>query len=160
MGMAESNEGGARVRMPPPLVFVMTIGLGVGLRYLVAPPPLPFARVVHFVVGAVLAVIALWLGGSAFGLFKRSGQDPAPWKPSPSLVLQGPYRFSRNPMYVSMMLLQIAIGLFLGNLWVVLLAAASLMVVHYCAVLPEEAYLAEKFGEPYRRYKSSVRRYL
>jgi protein-S-isoprenylcysteine O-methyltransferase Ste14 len=160
MATAESKQGGARVRIPPPLVFVVLIGAGIGLRYLVAPPPLPGSRTVQLVVGALLVVAALGLGGTAFGLFKRSGQDPAPWKPAPSLVLEGVYRYTRNPMYVGMAMLQIGVGLMLGNLWVMLLAAVSLVVVHYSAVLPEEAYLDEKFGEPYRQYRKSVRRYL
>ncbi|MGZ3442819.1 MAG: methyltransferase family protein, partial [Polyangia bacterium] len=156
----ESKQGGARVRFPPPLVFVALIAIGVGLRYVVLPPPLPLGRMTLVVVGAILAAGALLLGGSAFGLFKKSGQNPKPWTPAPSLVLQGVYRFTRNPMYVSMALLQIAIGLMLANLWVIVLAAVSLLVVHYIAVLPEEAYLDEKFGESYRQYKKSVRRYL
>ena len=160
MDEATSKHGGARVRVPPPLVFLASIGVGVGLRYVVAPPPLPFARVMHVIVGALLFVVGLALGMPAFGLFKRSGQDPAPWKPSPSLVLQGPYRYTRNPMYIGMTLIQIAIGFFAANLWVVLLAAASLIVVHYTAVLPEERYLREKFGDDYERFKKRVRRYL
>ncbi|MGZ3442633.1 MAG: methyltransferase family protein [Polyangia bacterium] len=161
MATAESKQGGARVRIPPPLVFVALIGAGVGLRYLVvAPPPLPGGRTAQLAVGALLVVAALALGGTAFGLFKRSGQDPTPWKPAPSLLVEGIYRYTRNPMYVSMAMLQIGVGLMLGNLWVILLAAVSLLVVHYSAVLPEEAYLDEKFGEPYRQYKKSVRRYL
>ena len=160
MGTAESKEGGARVRIPPPLVFVASIGAGVGLRYAVAPPLLPLGRTVQLIVGGVIAVAAIALGGSAFGLFKKSGQDPKPWTPAPELLLAGPYRFTRNPMYVSMAMLQIAIGTMLGNLWVVLGAALSLLVVHYSAVLPEEAYLDEKFGELYRQLKKKVRRYL
>ncbi len=157
---ATDPRGGARVRLPPPLVFLLLIGAGVGVRDLVVPPPLPGSRAVQFAVGGALVALALAIGGSAFGLFKKSGQDPAPWKPSPSLVLTGPYRFTRNPMYVGMALLQVGVGLMLGNLWVVLLAVASLLVVHYSAVLPEEAYLDEKFGEPYRQYRATVRRYL
>ncbi len=160
MGTAENKQGGARVRIPPPLVFVALIGAGVGLRYVVVPPPLLFARTVQIAVGALFVVAAVALGGSAFGLFKRSGQDPAPWKPVPSLVLEGVYRFTRNPMYVGMAMLQIGVGCIVGNLWVVVGAALSLLIVHYGAVLPEEAYLDERFGEPYLQYKKSVRRYL
>lgn len=160
MADAQSTERGARVRFPPPLVFVLSIGAGVALRYVVAPPPLPFARVVQLAVGAVVAIAALALGGSAFGLFKKSGQNPRPWTPKTTLVAQGPYRFTRNPMYVSMMGLQVAIGLLAGNLWIVVLAALSLVVVHYIAVLPEEAYLDATFGDSYRDFKRKVRRYL
>ena len=160
MATAESKQGGARVRIPPPLVFVASIGLGVALHYGVTRLHAPFGRLAQLVLSAILALGAVGLVASAFGLFKRSGQDPAPWKPSPSLVLHGPYRFTRNPMYVGMSMLQASVGLALDDLWIVLLVALSLVVVHFTAVLPEEAYLDEKFGEPYRRYKATVRRYL
>lgn len=160
MATATDPRGGARVKLPPPLVFLALIAAGVGLRYLAAPPPLPGSRGVQFAVGGALVGLALAIGGSAFRLFRRSGQDPAPWKPSPSLVLQGAYRFTRNPMYVSMVLIQIGLGVILDNLWVVVGAAFALVVVHYTAVLREEAYLEEKFGDDYRQFKKKVRRYL
>ena len=157
---ATDPRGGARVRLPPPLLLLAVIGAGVGLRYVVPPPPLPGGRAVQFAVGGALIALALAIGGSAFGLFKKSGQDPVPWKPSPSLVVQGAYRFTRNPMYVGMTLILIGIGLVLDDLWLVIGAALFLVVVHDTAVLPEEAYLDEKFGDDYRAYKKKVRRYL
>jgi protein-S-isoprenylcysteine O-methyltransferase Ste14 len=110
--------------------------------------------------GAVVTLAGVALIGSAIGLFRRSGQDPAPWKPTPNLVFRGPYRFTRNPMYVGMTAVQVGIGLFVDSLWVIGLAAVSLLVVHLIAVLPEEKYLAEKFGAPYEDYLRRVRRYL
>jgi protein-S-isoprenylcysteine O-methyltransferase Ste14 len=156
---ATDPRGGARVRIPPPLVFLAFIAIGVALRYVVTPPPLPGSSTVQVVAGVVCIGWAVALGGWALGWFKRSGQDPAPWKESPSLVIEGPYRFTRNPMYVSMLVLQFGIGWVVGNVWIVYAALFALLVVHYTAVLPEEAYLEEKFGEPYREYKQKVRRY-
>jgi protein-S-isoprenylcysteine O-methyltransferase Ste14 len=160
MATAESKQGGARVRLPPPLVFLLSIGTGVALRYLSPLPSLPLPRIVAIGVGAALGGLGLAIGGAALGLFKKSGQDVAPWTPSPSLLLQGVYKRTRNPMYVGMTLVQSGLGLALGNLWVLLLATVSLAIVHFTAVLPEEAYLTEKFGDDYRQYKSRVRRYL
>jgi protein-S-isoprenylcysteine O-methyltransferase Ste14 len=160
MSGATDPRGGARVRLPPPLTLLLSILVGVGLRYLIVPPPLPGSRVVQLVVGALVLVAGLAIGLPAFGMMKKSGQDPKPWKPSPELLAQGIYRYTRNPMYVGMMLNQIGVGIMLANLWVVLLAAPFLVVVHYTAVLREEAYLDEKFGEPYREYRKKVRRYL
>ncbi len=155
---ATDPRGGARVRIPPPLVFLALILAGVALRY-VRPWPLPFSPTVRVVGGALLVACALALGGGAFGLFKKSGQDPAPWKESPSLVVAGPYRFMRNPMYVGMLMLQLGIGWLVDNSWIVYGGPIASLVVHYAAVLPEEAYLEEKFGDAYREYKKTVRRY-
>lgn len=83
----------------------------------------------------MVVLAGLWLGADAWKLFKRTGQDPAPWKPSPELVLRGIYRFTRNPMYVVMTCIQVDLGLVLNNLWIALLAALSLATVHFIAVL-------------------------
>src|SRR5438034_8368215 len=82
-----SSQEGARVRVPPPLVFAVAIvagwfiPLGIGLDW-----PLRLA------LGGLLLLLGVALGGWAFRLFRKTGQDPAPWKPSPELILQGPYR--------------------------------------------------------------------
>ena len=159
MSQGESDERGANVRFPPPLVYVAFILLGVGLRY-ATPIRAPGPRYVAVATGIAFLLAALWLIFNALNLFKRTGQDPAPWKPSPELVLRGPYRFTRNPMYLGLTCIQIGLGLLLNNLWVSLLAAFSLLVVHIIAVVPEERYLIKKFGDSYKGYLIKVRRYL
>jgi protein-S-isoprenylcysteine O-methyltransferase Ste14 len=154
-----AKHGGANVHLPPPLVFLGAILVGVALQYFV-PVALGLPLPLRILAGSAVAVAGLGLGGWAFGLFKKSGQDPAPWMPSPSLVAQGPYRFSRNPMYVGMTSLVAGLGLALGNPWMIGLAAVALGVVHFTAVLPEERYLTEKFGADYEQLRKSVRRYL
>src|SRR5438105_682977 len=159
MPTTHSKHGGADVHVPPPLVFLIAILAGAALQYFV-PVALGLATGARVAAGTAIAVVGLACGGWAFGSMKKTGQDPAPWKPSPSLVGRGPYRFSRNPMYVGMTSLAVGLGLALGNLWMIGLGAVALAVVHYTAVLPEERYLAEKFGDDYARLRSLVRRYL
>ena len=91
--------------------------------------------------------------------FKRSGQSVRPWDPTPSLIFDGPYRFTRNPMYVGLTLFEIGLGLVLNNAWISALALPALATVHFMAVLPEERYLSGKFGDSYRDYLGRVRRY-
>jgi protein-S-isoprenylcysteine O-methyltransferase Ste14 len=158
--MDPRTEQGARVRFPPPLVFLLSVGVGLLVHYAALSLRLGLPIAARIAAGAVVTVAGLALGASAFGLFRKSGQDPAPWKPTPSLVFAGPYRFTRNPMYVGMTAVQVGIGLFADSLWVIGLAAVSLLIVHVTAVLPEEKYLAEKFGAPYEEYLRRVRRYL
>ena len=153
-------ERGARVWFPPPLVYLLSIIVGLVVQDSERPLQLRVPVAPRISVGAVVAVAGLLLGGSAFGLFRKTGQDPTPWKTTPSLVFDGPYRFTRNPMYVGMTALQVGMGVFGVCLWVVGLAAVSLLVVHVIAVLPEERYLAKKFGAPYEEYLRRVRRYL
>jgi protein-S-isoprenylcysteine O-methyltransferase Ste14 len=156
----QNAQGGARVRIPPPLPFVAALVVGALLnsRVLTLAFPVPRWLTLGAAVLALAAAVALFAG--SFHWFRATGQRPQPWLPSPSLIIEGPYRFTRNPMYVAMTLTQIALGLLLDDAWIVALAPLSLTVVHQTAVRPEEANLTEKFGEPYRRYMASVRRYL
>ena len=159
MTNAEASERGANVHFPPPLVFVGFTLLGVILRYSVGPIPFPATSWTR------LGGIAVLLAGvtiiiSARTLFTRTGQSPVPWKPTPELILRGPYRFTRNPMYVGVTCVQIGLGVAVGNVWIALLAPVALLAVHFIAVLPEEKYLADKFGPGYDEYRARVRRYL
>jgi protein-S-isoprenylcysteine O-methyltransferase Ste14 len=157
---AQSKHGGARVRLPPPLVFSGLIGVGVVVQLWVWPLSLPLAFWPRVIGGGALALAGLLVGIPAIVWFRRTGQDPAPWKPSPELIVRGIYRYTRNPMYVGMTLLQLGIGGLAGNPWILALAPVALILVHFAAVRPEERYLTEKFGESYLRYKKSVRRYV
>jgi len=158
--LTETSEHGAQVRFPPPLVVLLSIFLGVGLRYAIAPLALPSHRAFGRWAGVAILLFGLGVILSARTLFKRTGQDPKPWKPSPELLLEGPYRFTRNPMYVGVTLIQFGLGLALSNLWISLLAPFSLLAIHFIAVVPEERYLTEKFGDSYKAFLLRVRRYL
>lgn len=163
MSQTESAEHGANVRLPPPAVYVAFILLGWGLSFAAALPvtgPQDVTRYVSLASGLAIIVAGFWLIADAIKLFRRTGQEPAPWKPSPELVLSGSYRFTRNPMYLGMTCIQAGLGLAVNNLWMTLLAPFSLLAVHFLAVVPEEKYLTGKFGESYRSYLTKVRRYL
>ena len=159
--MTDATAGGrgADVHFPPPLVFVGFTLLGVMLRYTVPPIPFP-ATFWTRLFGVVVLLAGSTLIISARTLFTRTGQSPIPWKPTPELIVRGPYRFTRNPMYMGVMCVQIGLGVALGNSWISLLAPVALLTVHFIAVLPEEKYLAENFGPSYREYCVRVRRYL
>jgi protein-S-isoprenylcysteine O-methyltransferase Ste14 len=134
--------------------------MGALIHSAVLPLAFPLPRSITLAAGGVLVVAAIALFAAAIRLFRATGQHPRPWLPTPSLIVEGPYRFSRNPLYVALTLAQLGLGLLLDDAWIVAFSAVSLGVVHFIAVRPEEAYLLERFGEPYRRYLASVRRYL
>jgi protein-S-isoprenylcysteine O-methyltransferase Ste14 len=160
MAQTSSAERGAQVRFPPPLVFLFGILLGLVFDSVVMPAPVPVRRAVSVTGGLLLLAAGLSLIASARALFVRTGQSPIPWKPTPSLIGQGPYRYTRNPMYVGITLVEVGFGVAVNNLWIAVFAVPALVIVHFMAVIPEERYLTEKFGEPYRRYLAEVRRYL
>ena len=157
--METPKHDGAAVQFPPPLVYLIAVIAGGLLHAFVLPLPLGLPLSARLSLALLAFVLGLALIRSAFGHFKRTGQDPKPWKTTPEIVSMGIYRFTRNPMYVGMALIQLAIGIGLGNDWIVPLVLPVLLVVYFTAIRHEEAYLERKFGETYTKYKESVRRW-
>ena len=158
--MPSPDRDAAAVRLPPPLLFVGSIVLGALLHRFVYPWPLPGEGPLRVATGVFVFCVGVVLALAALGLFVRSGQNPEPWKPTPSIVSSGIYRYTRNPMYLGMAFVQIGIGIGLGKLWIVALTALSLVAVYFVAVRPEEDYLESKFSDEYSSYKARVRRWI
>jgi len=154
---------GAAVRLPPPLVYLAALVIG-GLLHGVLPwriaPLLALPLGVRVGLGVAVAAAGLALVGSAFGWFRRTGQDPKPWESTPEIIASGPYRFTRNPMYLGMALVLAGIAVGFASGWILVGVPITLAIVHATAVRHEEAYLERKFGDTYLRYKRSVRRWI
>jgi protein-S-isoprenylcysteine O-methyltransferase Ste14 len=158
--MNEEAEDRAKVRVFPPGVPVATILVGVGLQRL---RPIPISLPVparYWLGGLVVAAAILGLGLRAVVLFRRSGQNENPWKPTPEIVEAGPFRVTRNPMYLQMVLGCVGFSIILSNAWILTLTPICALVLQRFAILPEEAYLERKFGDAYLQYKRRVRRWL
>ena len=152
----------AAVRTFPPAVPALTILLGVALqRVWPIQTDLPVdSSTRHWVGGLIVARAFFGLGLSSVILFRRSGQDENPWKPTPQIVERGPFRITRNPMYLQMIIICIGVAVILANAWILLLTPLAGWVLQRLAILPEEAYLERKFGDTYRAYRQRVRRWL
>jgi len=157
--MDTEAKDGAAVRVPPPLVYIAAVVAGIGLQF-IWPVPIGRAGGARVALGLLIALLGVPLVVGAFRLFRKTGQDPKPWLATPEIIRSGVYRFTRNPMYVGLALLQSAIGLGMGNLWILLLVPLACVVVQTTAIRHEEAYLERKFGDAYLDYKRSVRRWL
>ena len=149
----------AEVRILPPLLLLGSILLGVALHWLW---PLGFEAGGGRRVLVGLALLAAGIGAGAWTIvwMRRTKQDPDPRKPTPELILGGPFRYSRNPIYVGMALVQTGVGIALGNAWVLLLLPPTLLVLARGVIEKEEAYLARKFGAAYVDYRARVRRWI
>ena len=158
--MEPNERDGAAVRFPPPLVYLLAVVAGGLLDEFVLPLPLKIATSAR--IGGAVAAVALGLAmvAGAIGLFRRTGQDPKPWKSTPEIISSGVYRISRNPMYVGMALLLAGIGIGWANGWILALLPLVLFVVYTSAIRHEESYLERKFGDRYLEYKRSVRRWI
>ena len=141
---------------------LLTVLLGIGLDRLW---PIEFgfepaAPARYWVGGEIVAGAVLGLGLWSVVLMRRSGQSENPWKPTTRIIEGGPYRITRNPMYLQMVLACIGFAVALMNWWILVLTPVCAWLLHRLAILPEERYLESKFGEAYLRYKQKVRRWL
>jgi protein-S-isoprenylcysteine O-methyltransferase Ste14 len=156
------QKDAAAVRVLPPGVPLLTILLGAGLSR-VWPIDLGFELVAparYWIGGLIVAGAFFGLGLWSVVIFRRSGQRENPWKPTPQIVDRGPFRFTRNPMYLQMVLVCVGVAILLMNVWILLLTPLTVWVLQRYAILPEEEYLERKFGETYLAYKRRVRRWL
>ena len=111
-------------------------------------------------IGIGLAVAGLSLLIWAGSVLKMGGTNVNPSQPALTIVRNGPYRFTRNPMYLSLCLLQVSLAFFLND-WISLLFVIPLaLVLHYGVILREERYLEAKFGAPYLALRREVRRWV
>jgi protein-S-isoprenylcysteine O-methyltransferase Ste14 len=142
----------------PPVLFVATLVAGLILHWLRPVAVLP--ALVARLVGIVVLVASGLLVRSAEAAMRRAGTDPRPDHPSLAIVTDGPFRFTRNPMYVGTTGLYVAVGLLVNALWPLVLVLPMLAVLHWGVVRREERYLEGKFGEPYRLYRLRVHRWV
>lgn len=141
----------------PPLIYLLFLVPGIVLEMLFPFDLLP--NIAQYVVGFVLIATSVVLLPRAFGRFRETGTNVDVRKPTTAIIKDGPYRFSRNPLYLSMTLLNLGIGVASDSVWIVGTLIPALVVMHYGVIFREEAYLERKFGEEYLRYKQSVRRW-
>jgi protein-S-isoprenylcysteine O-methyltransferase Ste14 len=147
------------VVIPPPIAWALAIlaGLGVGWFY-----PLQFVATSiprNWVGGGVFALrlaLAIW----AIVTIRRAGTQIDINKPTTAIVENGPYRLTRNPIYLGIVLGQTGIAIGFDNLWVLAMLVPFYIVIRRGVVAREEAYLERKFGTVYRGYKSRVRRWV
>ncbi len=159
---AESNDSGASVRFPPPLVAVLTIIAGYLLgRFVPIFPVLNLAAPMRYWLGAIIIFAAIIvLGVWPIRLFNKSGQNVTPWSATPEIIVLGPYHFTRNPMYLMMVLVCLGCAIILAEIWLFVLTPVLAFALYHIAIKHEEIYLSEKFGDSYRAYKRSVRRWI
>ncbi len=147
------------LRIPPALVFlIFAAAMYVLAIYL---PVGYFDFFGRYLLIKILIAIAIIAGSLAIFQFFRSKTsiDPSKLSKTTALVTKGVYRFSRNPMYLSLLLLLLAWGLWLGNAFNSIIAAAFVSYMNKYQIIPEEGMLSELFGKEYEQYKIRVRRW-
>ena len=156
--MTDDRRDKAGVVAPPPLIYAVLLALGLllGRRF-----PVPFLPR-----GATRALGAPLLGGGVLLLgwfewaMRRAGTPTNPYKPSSGIITEGPFRYTRNPAYLSMTTIYAGIAALARASWAFLLLPVALGVIRRGVIEREERYLERKFGEEYLAYKAGVRRWI
>ena len=111
-------------------------------------------------IGVALTVVGVLLGIGAFLEFQKARTTVDPHGSTTQLVISGIYRFTRNPMYLGLLLIVIGLPLYLGLFWGILLAPVFIFLMNHLVIQHEEVYLERKFGKVYTGYQSRVRRWV
>ena len=146
------------IPVPPPLLFVTALAAGV----LIDGNVLRWRHVMHVSqwAGVAVALTGLVLIGVTLALFRRHRTRPEPWEPASALIEAGPYRISRNPMYLGMAVAAAGIAIFFESIAAFVLLAGVVIVIDRWVIAREEAYLARRFGDEFAAYRKRVRRWL
>ncbi len=154
-----NNTSKPDIRFPPPFMFLGFIMLGVLCDWLFGLPDMATSPFIKWLGGAMIAgAIALII--ISLGLFRASGENPEPWTPSTTIVARGPYRHTRNPMYLAMAAAQIGAALWFASPGMLLFVPVALIAIDRFVIRQEESYLERRFGKPYLDYCKRVRRWL
>lgn len=156
-GSTARDESG--IRFPPPLIYALFFLTGYGLHRL-EPVTLFAGQRWPWVTGLMLIVLGVVVAITAALTFRRAGTHVNPTKPATTVVAHGPFRFTRNPMYVSMAVIYLGGALMLDSVWPLVLFPVTIWVIRTRIIALEEAYLEAKFGAVYLDYKKKVRRWL
>lgn len=149
------------MHIPVPWVFILTYLIGVGLHFLF---PIyifnPGAEDVINIIGVLLFVIGAIIAAWCLFIFHLNHTTTTPGKTSSKLVTWGPYKFSRNPMYVSLIFAYIGEAGILLQIWPLILLPLTIIYINRIVIPVEELRLKEAFGKIYEQYYSQVPRWI
>jgi protein-S-isoprenylcysteine O-methyltransferase Ste14 len=156
--MPSDEQDKAGVVAPPPLIYLgaLVVGLLLNRRFPITILPCRIVRSVGWplLIGGVLLIC--WFEWT----MRNAGTPANPYKPVSRMVTDGPFRYTRNPAYLSMTMVYTGIASLANALWAILLLPVALLVIQRGVIEREERYLERKFGEEYLRYKAQVRRWI
>jgi protein-S-isoprenylcysteine O-methyltransferase Ste14 len=152
-------EDRAAAAVRPPLALALAILGGLAAERLI---PLPFLteNVPTIWAGGAVLALGLALGVWAIVTLRQAGTHVETTKPTTTIATGGPYRLTRNPIYVGMHAILIGLAIAINTAWLLVALVPFYLVIRFGVIAREEAYLDRKFGDTYRRYKSRVRRWI
>jgi len=156
--MTTQPRDNAGVIAPPPLIYLGGVAVGIIADSFLPVPRILFPGQAWF--GGLLTAAGFVLSIWSVLEFVRHGTHPDPRHPTTVLITVGPYRFSRNPIYLAFTLMYLGVASWLGKFWILTGVVPALLLTHFGVVRREERYLSGKFGGAYEAYRQRVRRWL
>ena len=159
--MSSAPDDRSGVRIFPPLIYLGGLFLGFLIHWRLPLPIIPAVLVGPLrLLGAFCLVAGLALTIWAVATFRRVGTTRHPAGPTTALAVAGPYRFTRNPMYLGLVFITAGLALLANALWPLVLLPVVIVILRRAVIDREERYLTAKFGEEYLQYKARVERNL
>jgi len=153
-----TQKDNAGVIMLPPLLYGIAFAIVLALRWIW--PLRIFDQALGLWPGIALVVLGVGIAIWGRNALQAAGTNINPSLPTTAIVTSGPFRFSRNPLYIALTLVYLGLTLAVNSWWGIVVLVPLLLIMHRGVILREERYLEGKFGESYRQYRSQVRRYL
>lgn len=147
-----------QIRIDAPVLLAITILITIVLQRFVPLPFLP--SLPSRIIGAILFIGGISIGIPAFRGMLKAKTSPNPHRPTDALVFEGTYRITRNPMYLSMLVIYAGISIFVQNPWFIVFLPILAWLFTTWVIIPEEKYLEQKFGADYLDFKARVRRWI
>jgi protein-S-isoprenylcysteine O-methyltransferase Ste14 len=141
----------------PPRIYLTSIVVGVALHF--ATPMTFVPEGLAPAIGAPLVALAVALLVWSVAKFRAAGTPVPAREPTTAIVRTGPYRLSRNPIYVAYSLFHLGLAIWVNSAWLLATLAVAVWLIHHLVIPREEQYLAQKFGAEYLDYKAAVGRW-
>ena len=158
--MEKKFTDSSAIRIPPPVFFFVCLGCGLLMEYLFPIHLINLSPILRVIAGGILMLASGYLAVSSFFVLFKNKTTFNTSKSTIKIVKEGAYHFSRNPLYLSLLLLLFGIAVLTFSLWLFFTVPILYILFLFKAVKPEERYLSQKVGEEYLNYSGKVRRWI
>ena len=158
--MEKKNQESAAIRIPPPFYFLFCLGAGLLLEYFLPIYSVDFPLILRRIIGVLFIFISGYFALNAFMVLIKNKTPFDTSKSTVKIVKTGAFKYSRNPLYLSLLLLLSGVAVFISSIWLLFAVPILFLLLLFLAVLPEEKYLSQKFGREYLDYMKKVRRWI
>ena len=158
--MNKSKPKAADVWFFPPYLLWSSLVISMGLELFIKPLPIFDGSVIQLLIGLLIVGLALVNFFYTYVTFSNNNEEIHPKTVTTQIFTGGTFKFSRNPVYLSFVMMLLGCGITFNSLWYIYFSIINIILLQYGIIVPEEKYLEKEFGKDYLDYKKSVRRWL